>query len=657
MNNLNKDIIKVAAFGKFPVCFNLNLTREEMIILKLNIHDIDVLTDYNKIIDSTLVKKKIYINSNFFLSNLLIFFNKTCVNINHIEYITLNKLSNLGNFQFLLDMIEENNLLIKPLNIHNDNCSLKVNLEGSEKVFFDGNGSNHNVKRKGDLLGENNKSNFLKQMVNDAYILSNTKNNNMIMKSYKHKDKSIDKLSSLFSNKKICFFNCDALFLDLNEFTQNKSFSLIDIYQYIISIFENKNNKCAIILVFPESTNFSLIHIPHLTNLINIAEYVIFEKNDLQVFLSLIDTPEVNDIYGRLKGLKSKSNLLSSKRTILIKNEFYQFTVYSEDTDYNVLEYSKEFQFNYGYKMEYAKVIVANSIYLKSIFYGGFFSSILTGFDYDVAFKVGKTSIEKMMLLLYQNIPFPPDSSFLKPNFKINSRVKSVETSKNERLKDFSEERKKESSLNSSNRAYSNNKNMRKSMFKSINENKGLDNKSNISFLQFKTLMPFEKFSTIDEKRFIPKTRSTNNLPNLNNTLKLNPINKFNMLNNSIKHVSIIPPEEEIDKAKTLVVDNFSSIKSLTTNKKSNLTKSSNNIKKYIIKLDEGKPLKPEVLLNKPKKTLEISEEKRDYQKNILKVENTRIWNKKTRLSLNIPIKNSPIKPKYGGVTLVIQDI
>jgi hypothetical protein len=657
MKNNNKDIIKVAAFGKFPVCFHLNLTREEMNTLKLNIHEIDALTDYNKIIDSTTVKKKIYINSNFFLSNLLIFFNKTCVNIKNIEYITLNNLSNLGNFQFLVDMIEENNLLIKPLNIQHNYCSLNINIEGNEKVFIEGNGLSHNTKRKGDWLADINKSNLLKQMVNDAYILSNTKNNSMMTKPYKIKDKIIDKLSNLFSSNKICFFNCDALFLDLNEFTHNKSISLIDVYQYIISIFENKKNKCAIILFFPDSTNFSLIHVPHLTNLINIAEYVIFEKNDLQVFLSLIETPEVHDIYGRLKGIKSKSQLLSSKRTILIKNEFYQFTVFSEDNDYNMLEYKKEYQFNYGYKIEYAKVIASNYMYLKSVFYGGFFSSIFTGFDYDVAFIVGKNSVEKMMTLLYQNTPFPLDFSFLKPNYKINSRVKSVEASKNERLKNPSEERRKETSLNSSYYADLNTKNERKSLFKSVKGNKGLDFKSNMSFLPYNTLRPFEKFSTIDEKRFNPKTKSSSNLPNLNNTLKLNSINKFNILNNSIKPLSIIPPEEEKDKAKTLVVDNFSSIKSLATSNKSNKTKSSSNIKKYIIKLDDGKPLKPEVLLNKPKQILEFNEEKGNRRRNMINDNNRRIRSKKTRLSLDIPIKNSPIKPRYGGVTLVIQDL
>ena len=668
----NFKLIKVVGIGPSPSNFTLNLKREELLNLSVNLNEIESLKDLEKIFVNDDLRLRLMLDSNLFISSLLFFINKTSRFKLNTEQIIINKTR--ADFYPLLrslNLFEDENLIKRNSNLYSDRISLIIKIDGKqEKLIQEGYFMNYKefakeiglekIKDLKEMSIEQKSSN------NDSTVTFSLRKEELnLNKSVEFVQRNPDLLSKIKFDP-----DCEFIFLDLNDFHKNKWITLSDVSKFLNNLSLNDKKKF-ITLIFPNSINRTDACL--LISLMSVADYIIFEKRDAWKLISLLDVnANKKNFIERLISLKlPERRQLKNKRTFFLIDEFNKLDVITEDIEKNIVKFIKEYEFNYGGKKNFLKVISSHYNHFKSIFFGGFFSSIMANLPFDQAFEIGKTLVEKIIesvkfnnywrnyITIYNdNITKFQDPSRNHKEFIIDS----VDKKKSE-LKFYNPL--KDKNLK---RYFSNPKiiiNLHKSGINERNNppnqmsNNSLSRIKSKDFLEpslksyYNNIKPFEKANPgIIHRNTLPKLQIVKN--NLNSVVINN--------NRILPYPKLNISENVIHKSKTKLIENPADLMSLSPKLAGNeSTKKNKTIKKYVIKLNEGYPIQPDFVVRKLRE--KPIQEKDNYCNDTPGVKENQFDNENV---CNVsPIKDakkpninrSPTKNKNGGVTIIIQDI
>ena len=668
---INSEFLKVVGLGCFPPNFTLNLKLEEMHSLPINLNELKYLNDTEILFRQDNYSQRVVLDTNVFLPSLLVFINKTSRFKFITEHLIINSttIEQFYNYLSISNLYEENNLKLKYTNLYSDNVSLRICVDGKEVNYLE-------EESKKNILEEREEEESIKsikEMANDDYLSSFTNIRNPF-------DNEKEKSSDLLLKIQFNFQFADYIFLDLNNFIHNIFINLSDLFLFLQNLLQ-RNNKLSLVLFFPKTNNLQLTQTTILVNLLSLAEYVIFDRKDAYKFSLILDCDcQIDKIMDKVISLNSQVSRKFKFKTIsfLIIDTFNKFEIISKDTSKNMIEFSKLYDFNFGFKKDYLSEISSRFTHLKSIFFGGFFSSIMTKSSFDEAFRLGKISLEKMIKQVENNIPFPKIFNYLHPDENHLVNLQKSNNTQKDFIIDATDKRKSElkfyDPLKDKNlRIYFSNPKIIKNM-----ENSGII-KSPVHINQLKknqyqqkdTLEKVEPMANhkIKNKSLVNKSDKYMNIHPIKNLTLPKIIDEDNSLNT----INIGKINNKFTFAKFDRVDSFSQ-KSMPEVTKSNFVKKSNSllvksqnndkstiIKKNTIRYEDTSPMEAEYVYKKLNQKIQG-----DKPDNYIKTISNEISTEKEKKvntsyskkeSKKLVSKNSLSNQKYKGVTIIIQDI
>jgi hypothetical protein len=206
--------------------------------------------------------------------------------------------------------------------------------------------------------------------------------------------------------------------------------SLNELFEYINNKIINQYLNVSIVSVFPTmDNNLKPEQAESLLDIIGISDVVIYDKRDAFKFCGLlgykVEEKNFEVRYMFLKELKRGKG--KQQRSALFLDDFHKLTVIMQETESNLIIFHNEFNFDIGFKIDYIKTVTNNYEFLKYVFYGGFFSRIIQGKPFDVAFQVGLETFKKMLELIHNNYPLPEDPDYFVVKVKKPENKQSAE--------------------------------------------------------------------------------------------------------------------------------------------------------------------------------------------------------------------------------------
>ena len=145
------------------------------------------------------------------------------------------------------------------------------------------------------------------------------------------------------------------------------------------------------------------------------ADIVLFDKNDAKVFCkSLGHEVDEKHLETRFMYLEEFAlNKYKPHRIGIFIDCFNHLTVIVQENKSSLILFNKEYRFNIGFKMEYFKIFLSNSEYLKSAIFGAFLSRIILKESFDQSFEAAESTFKKL-LDCYVNNPneLPEDEDY-----------------------------------------------------------------------------------------------------------------------------------------------------------------------------------------------------------------------------------------------------
>ena len=206
------------------------------------------------------------------------------------------------------------------------------------------------------------------------------------------------------------FSNCNYIFIDLNFFIK-KIGDLNTIVDFLTTRLIINFSNTGIILIFPAEDLISNDNSKKLVNLIKIADIVLYEIKNAQKLCNIlghkIDEEDFEKKFISLTEFHLVKTNNRELKTSLFLDDFSKFTVISQSKESGKIINHMEYKFEIGLKLEYFNVILKNFVFLKSIFFSGFFSRLVQNYSIDTCFSVGLETFKRTLDIYFNNREFP----------------------------------------------------------------------------------------------------------------------------------------------------------------------------------------------------------------------------------------------------------
>ena len=440
---------KVFALGELEYEFHLNLEDNMMKSSRINPERLNKCEDLYKFEE---IDKKITISSKNNLINLLLFINKANIKKVNVEFMPINSLNIKENFTFLKEKLkndfEKNFLNLLESNIFQINkCKLDISINNNPFKILDFSSclsntininkqyinSNHLLERKNEIDKKLETQNSCNELKNKDIQIYSSLNNSSIKEEKvdilnfldKNSIDNREKISNLF-HIPYKFEDCEYFFLDLNQFYHKKKSDNLITIKDIVEFLEfkdiNKHSQINIILIFPidkqqiDDTN-SLI------KLILMSDLVIYERSQAMNFCKslgyTVDDKNFELRYVLMDELNPIRVNKPFRHSFFIEN-FKKLLILTQDIKTRGIPYNVEYMFQIS--KDYSRAFLdKNFEFLRHIFYGGFFAHYVRKKSFDSCFHAGLSILNKMIDILFNNLPLPVDPLF----FIVNNNKKS----------------------------------------------------------------------------------------------------------------------------------------------------------------------------------------------------------------------------------------
>jgi hypothetical protein len=455
---------KIVGMGPLDCTFSVKLTNEEVIHSKINLDNFKTLQDVSSLLENNDIRNKFLLESNP-LVTMLTFVNKTSNNKVLAEFLSINSLNTSEKNSEFLEKIrndfDDNYLFLIERNIlPNYNLTLKLDIQGKKYILADPHEkkeSTHKENNKG--CKEADPKDLKPKGINDEILRINKLNlpnvsrasnnveikifpegkqeetnnigtlspiilsNNTKYKAYENENTissmnpqplinssdnniSPSNKSSLELKLNYEFEICDYIFINLNDYLNLTEFSLPNLYEFLSVDILPKCPYTSLVMVFPNMDNVKKEDISILLKIISISRFTVIDLKDAINFGNQLGYKlDESNFAERFICLKEfTKNGQSNNRTVFFFDNFSNLTVVSYDSLSNQINTNEEYRFNIGFKISFFNAITLHYDFLKSTFFGGFFSKLIKKkFNYNAAFEIGLSTLKKVLTILDEN--------------------------------------------------------------------------------------------------------------------------------------------------------------------------------------------------------------------------------------------------------------
>ncbi len=404
-----RKITRISAFDYYDFTFTLNLSANEA--SELNLSNINLTKDLAFIAKDNKLMDKITISSDSTLINTLLYINKSNKTKTFIEITTFNSI-NLSEeesfFRGIVTYVSEHNFLfINEAQISNHAFNIKFNIKSNGeliKEFYFGSKPEKDALKRDDI----------------------TELSAKLVKEFNHEFVFFDLNSILQKISSISSEEVDSAHITLDELVS------------MISTIKAKYKTIKLIFIFPLILkNISVVTyniLLNLNGLLSIADIVLFEKKEGVAFFNLANS--LNKVsFKEEKGKVSDTQLENlyagcfddikdfsfNGKNIVFIDDFSTINIFEGTNNPIKNVINNRFYFDLFPKInhtnqklveEYKKQCAVNKELLKSIFFGGYLSRFLNGFNISSSVKAGSEITKRILELLKLELDFPLESDF-----------------------------------------------------------------------------------------------------------------------------------------------------------------------------------------------------------------------------------------------------
>ena len=441
-----KPLTKIVAIGNLDLIFSLELSECDMMYYNLDNNTFDKLEGLSFLSDKQELWDKISISSHSQLILMLLYINKISKVKTFIEFSSLAGIVYNDNENFLRPILtyatEHNFLFINENNILPSN---KTN------ILF-------NIKKGNEII--------------KTFKICNQSNESITESS---KNKSSD--HTMYDRLNCEYSQFNFLFIDLNDFINFSEYniSLSDVLN-LLSTIDRNNKDLTFIVYFPyilsQMSTIDIDSLNQLSEILSYSDIIVFDRKEAAAFFNIVSNNVQNTSlnfrskiqfkniehcfknieFRRISKLtKNKVNQFRNGNRIgIILDEFLSISIIEVDsnislfnntiqtyykasttnsnsntTEYKINILSRTTQSNKKLNEEYKRLIDVNYIFLKSVFYGGFFSKLLmhNSGGYELPFLIACEISKRCLDIFKLGLDFPLDPEFYYINIKKSSLI------------------------------------------------------------------------------------------------------------------------------------------------------------------------------------------------------------------------------------------
>lgn len=317
-------------------------------------------------------------------------------------------------------------------NINNKEMSFieKVKLSEANSIAINNIQNNFNNNDNNIISKTNSNNNVPSEKAINLSKINSAKNQNFNASENLEISRTNQSLYKLFNIPAACEIEeYDFIFLDLDEFLNfhGTGLHLIELADFIKKIaLSNKNPR--IVINFPNILlNINIINLELIDIILSIMSYTdifLFDKKECLAFFNMLsqmnNETEITDknlIERFQKDIPHIKNGIS--KIGLFLDDLQKFSITEQrgeklifKNDYYLNLHPKINHTNQKVIDEYRKIMLLNNNYLKSIFFGGYFSKYVFLEDHYPSFIAGIESTKRILELFKNKIDFPGDPDF-----------------------------------------------------------------------------------------------------------------------------------------------------------------------------------------------------------------------------------------------------